>query len=107
MRVRNADVGMHLWASGVNHAFVNSNTWVHGAVSGGGFSYGILAEGPGANNNNIFIGAFIDFTICTVHVAASKRVVTRNTTGTIIEPPVTSNGHLVVTGEQSQILASV
>lgn len=106
MRVRNADVGMHLWASGVNHAFVNSNTWVHGAVSGGGFSYGILAEGPGANNNNIFIGEFIS-TRSTVDAAASKRVVTRNTTGTIIEPPVTSNGHLVVTGEKSQILASV
>lgn len=78
VRVRNADVGMHLWASGVNHAFVNSNTWVHGAVSGGGFSYGILAEGPGANNNNIFIGEFINFALCTVHIAASKRVVTRN-----------------------------
>ena len=85
MRVRNAKIGIHTKASGVDFAFVNSNSFYHGAVSGGGFDYGvrrwllvslrfdthvqyltvpgvdhttvqILVEGPGPNNNNIFIG---------------------------------------------------
>jgi len=107
LRVRNAKIGVHMRASGVNHAFVNSNSFYHGAISGGGFHYGvcaclqttpwlvrvltmpgaavraqILMEGPGADNNNIFVG-------------------------TIIEPPVTQHGHVVVTGDKSQILACV
>lgn len=78
VRVRNAKVGIHLNATGVGGAFVNSNSFYHGAVSGGGFEYGLLITGPGANNNHNFYGM-------------------------VIEPYVSGVAHLYLTGATSQI----
>jgi hypothetical protein len=78
VRVRHALTGYHLHATGNGGSFVNSNTFTHGAVSGGGFDYGIRLEGPGACNNNIFIG-------------------------TVVEPYTKTFGHFVVSGANSQL----
>jgi hypothetical protein len=47
VRVRNAKVGIQLAASGVSSSFINSNSFYRGAISGGGFDYGLKLEGPG------------------------------------------------------------
>ena len=47
VRVRNAWTGIHLHATGVGGAFTNSHSFYRGAISGGGFAYGLKVEGPG------------------------------------------------------------
>ena len=81
VRVRHALTGIHLSATGNGGSFVNSNTFFHGAVSGGGYDYGIRLSGPGACNNNIFIG-------------------------TVVEPYTTTYGHIFVEGAISQLQCS-
>jgi len=49
IRIRHAKTGIHLLED--PGSFVNSNTFNHGAISGGGFEHCLLAEG---GNNNIF-----------------------------------------------------
>lgn len=66
VRVRHAAIGIHIVQD--NTAAVNSNRFYHGAISGGGFDYGILVEG---GNNNVLDGM-------------------------VIEPPASAQGHLVV-----------
>lgn len=66
VRIRHAKIGIHIQEE--TGSFVNSNSFYHGAISGGGFDYGILIDG---GNNNVF-------------------------RSTVIEPPNSSNGHIVV-----------
>jgi hypothetical protein len=66
VRVRHGKVGLHI-TEGVS-SFVNSNTFEHCQISGGGFDYGILLDG---GNNNAFYNV-------------------------VIEPPVSTFGHLFV-----------
>ena len=66
LRIRHGKVGIKLDPS--NNSFINSNTWHHCQISGGGFDYGMLIEG---GNNNIL-------------------------NGVVIEPLSTTSGHLVV-----------
>ena len=66
VRIRHAKTGIHIYEDGPS--FTNSNVWHHGAISGGGFDYGLLVEG--GNNNQFY--------------------------GTIIEPGVSTYGHLVI-----------
>lgn len=48
LRVRHAKIGIHIDED--QSSYVNSNSFYHGAISGGGFNYCFLAEG---GNNNI------------------------------------------------------
>ena len=66
VRVRHGKIGIHI--DQTNNSFVNSNTWNHCQISGGGFDYGMLIDG---GNNNIL-------------------------NGVVIEPLSTTNGHLLV-----------
>ncbi len=70
LRIRHGKIGIHL--DHTNNSFVNSNTWHHCQISGGGFQYGMVIDG---GNNNIL-------------------------NGVVIEPLSSTHGHLVVkTGE--------
>ncbi len=66
VRVRHGTKGIHIYQD--NSSFVNSNSWHYCQVSGGGFDYGMLVEG--GNNNNFH--------------------------GLVIEPYVSTYGHLYV-----------
>lgn len=66
LRVRHGKIGVHL--DPTNNSFINSNSWHHCQVSGGGFDSGILIDG---GNNNIM-------------------------NGVVIEPLASTMGHLVV-----------
>lgn len=66
LRIRHAKRGIHISQDATSA--VNSNSFVHGVISGGGFEYGVLVEG---GNNNTFYG-------------------------TVIEPPQSTAGHFVV-----------
>ncbi len=55
IRVRHAKKGIHIQQDA--SSFVNSNSFYHGAVSGGGFDYGLQVEG---GNNNVFNGLIIE-----------------------------------------------
>lgn len=66
VRVRHAKIGVQILEE--TGSFVNSNSFFHGVISGGGFDYGILING---GNNNVLYS-------------------------TIIEPPTTLFGHIVV-----------
>jgi hypothetical protein len=50
LRIRHAKTGIHLVQD--SGSFVNSNYFIHGAVSGGGFDYCLLVEGGDNNNFN-------------------------------------------------------
>ena len=67
VRIRHAKVGIEIKEDD-STSFVNSNSFFHGAISGGGFDYGILING---GNNNVWYG-------------------------TVIEPYSSTFGHLVV-----------
>jgi len=71
LRIRNARIGIEILQTGAG-AFVNSNSFFHGAISGGGFDNCILVNG---GDNNIFYG-------------------------TVIEPYTSAYGHLVVNSGQ-------
>lgn len=71
LRIRNAKIGIEILQSGAG-SFVNSNSFFHGAISGGGFDDCILING---GDNNIFYG-------------------------TVIEPYTSTYGHLVVNSGQ-------
>lgn len=66
IRIRHAKIGIHIIEDGPS--FTNSNSFNHGAISGGGFDYGILVDG--GNNNQFY--------------------------GTVVEPGSSNSGHLVV-----------
>ena len=66
LRIRHAKRGVHIIQDATSA--VNSNSFVHGVISGGAFEYGVLIEG---GNNNVFYG-------------------------TVIEPPQSTEGHFVV-----------
>jgi CheY-like chemotaxis protein len=70
-RIRNARIGIEILQTGAG-AFVNSNSFFHGAISGGGFDNCILVNG---GDNNIFYG-------------------------TVIEPYTSVHGHLLVNSGQ-------
>lgn len=72
LRVRHARLGIHVVQD--HTSFVNSNSFYHGAISGGGFENGILIDG---GNNNVFYGM-------------------------VVEPPATQKGHLVVRAGEIQ-----
>lgn len=72
VRVRHAKTGIRITQDA--SSFTNSNVFHHGAISGGGFDYGLLIE---SGNNNQFYG-------------------------TIIEPPSSNFGHLVVNAGEIQ-----
>ena len=55
VRVRHGHIGIHIIQD--KTSFVNSNTWNHCLVSGGGFKYGLLVDG---GNNNNFHGLIIE-----------------------------------------------
>lgn len=67
LRVRHAKVGIEIKEEDDN-SFVNSNSFYHGVISGGGFDYAVLVNG---GNNNVF-------------------------QGTVIEPPTSVYGHIFV-----------
>jgi hypothetical protein len=71
LRIRNAKIGIEILQTGAG-SFVNSNSFFHGAISGGGFDDCILING---GDNNIFYG-------------------------TVIEPYTSTYGHLVVNSGQ-------
>jgi Pectate lyase superfamily protein len=71
LRIRNAKIGIEILETGAG-AFVNSNSFFHGAISGGGFDNCILVNG---GDNNIFYG-------------------------TVIEPYTSAHGHLLVNSGQ-------
>ncbi len=71
VRIRHAQTGILIEEDATS--FVNSNSFYHGAISGGGFDYCLHVKG---GNNNIFVG-------------------------TIMEPYTSDSGHLVV--EQGEI----
>lgn len=48
LRIRHAKIGIHIDED--ESSYVNSNSFYHGAISGGGFNYCFLAEG---GNNNV------------------------------------------------------
>ncbi len=56
----------------------STNSFLGGAISGGGFEYGISAQGPGSCNDNKFYG-------------------------TCIEPPDTDVSHVYVTGSKTNV----
>mmetsp|Transcript_21663 Transcript_21663/g.33966 ORF Transcript_21663/g.33966 Transcript_21663/m.33966 type:complete len:320 (+) Transcript_21663:85-1044(+) len=58
VRIRHAKRGISLKAE--EGSFVNSNSFLAGGMSGGGFEVGVIAEGPGACNDNKFYGMFIE-----------------------------------------------
>ncbi len=55
VRVRHGKIGIHL--DHQSNSFINSNTWNHCQISGGGFDYGMLIDG---GNNNIMNGVVIE-----------------------------------------------
>jgi len=55
VRVRHAKKGIHIQQDATS--FVNSNSFYHGAISGGAFDYGLHIEG---GNNNLFNGLIIE-----------------------------------------------
>ena len=58
VRVRHGKIGIHIQQIRNNDSsFVNSNSFYRGAVSGGGFDYGLLIDG---GNNNVFHGMVIE-----------------------------------------------
>eukprot|EP00050_Salpingoeca_kvevrii_P019363 m.85182 g.85182 ORF g.85182 m.85182 type:complete len:684 (+) comp8376_c0_seq2:129-2180(+) len=77
LRIRHAKTGLHLLAE-TSTSFVNSNSFVGGAISGAISEYGIRVEGPGANNNNVFLSV-------------------------VVEPPSSLHGHLNVAGFKSNV----
>ena len=73
LRIRHAKIGISLQAE--EGSFVNSNSFLAGGISGGDFDYGLIAEGPGACNDNKFYGMFIeppDSDVTHVYVSGSK-----------------------------------
>ena len=74
VRVRHAGIGINIKQDA--SSFVNSNSFYHGAVSGGGFDYCLLVQG---GNNNVF-------------------------NATIFEPFTSTYGHLVV--EEGEIIGN-
>ena len=72
VRLRHAKTGLKLEADATS--FVNTNTFVGGAISGGDFHYGIHATGPGPCNDNKFYGLSIgmhDSEVAHVYVTGS------------------------------------
>eukprot|EP00591_Stephanopyxis_turris_P011510 CAMPEP_0195530000 /NCGR_PEP_ID=MMETSP0794_2-20130614/32698_1 /TAXON_ID=515487 /ORGANISM="Stephanopyxis turris, Strain CCMP 815" /LENGTH=657 /DNA_ID=CAMNT_0040661395 /DNA_START=68 /DNA_END=2041 /DNA_ORIENTATION=+ len=76
IRVRHSKVGIKITADA--NSFVNSNSFLGGAVSGDIENVGVLAEGPGACNDNKFYGM-------------------------VIEPPHTNLAHVYVTGTKTNV----
>mmetsp|Transcript_18921 Transcript_18921/g.31850 ORF Transcript_18921/g.31850 Transcript_18921/m.31850 type:complete len:666 (-) Transcript_18921:34-2031(-) len=73
VRIRHAKQGISLQAE--ESSFVNSNSFLAGGMSGGGFEVGVIAQGPGACNDNKFYGMFIeppDTTLTHVYVSGAK-----------------------------------
>lgn len=66
LRIRHGRIGIHIKQD--ENSFINSNTWNHSQISGGGFKYGMFVDG---GNNNIL-------------------------TGFVIEPPSSTHAHLYV-----------
>ncbi len=66
LRIRHGLIGLHI--NEEQNSFINSNTWNHCQISGGGFKHGVLVDG---GNHNIFKGV-------------------------IVEPPSSTHGHFVV-----------
>jgi hypothetical protein len=73
-RIRHAKIGLHIKEDATLNAFVNSNVFHHGAISGGGFDAGIQIDG--GNNNQFY--------------------------GTIIEPGTSTYGHILVNDGEIQ-----
>eukprot|EP00041_Stephanoeca_diplocostata_P016213 m.318853 g.318853 ORF g.318853 m.318853 type:complete len:719 (+) comp20291_c0_seq10:218-2374(+) len=78
LRFRHASSAIVLESDGINFSFVNSNTFYGGAISGGGYAYGIHIRGPGSVNNNVFMNI-------------------------VVEMYASTHGHLVVEGESSWV----
>ena len=73
VRIRHAKQGISLQAD--EGSFVNSNSFIAGGMSGGGFEVGVIAQGPGSCNDNKFYGMFIeppDTTLTHVFVSGSN-----------------------------------
>eukprot|EP00592_Proboscia_alata_P001936 CAMPEP_0194367524 /NCGR_PEP_ID=MMETSP0174-20130528/15615_1 /TAXON_ID=216777 /ORGANISM="Proboscia alata, Strain PI-D3" /LENGTH=708 /DNA_ID=CAMNT_0039143321 /DNA_START=193 /DNA_END=2319 /DNA_ORIENTATION=- len=74
IRIRHAKVGIHL-LSADEMSVVNSNRFHDGGMNGAITDVGVLAEGPGACNDNQFQGMFIEppsTNIAHVYVSGSK-----------------------------------
>ena len=74
VRIRHAKIGIQIVEDGTS--FTNSNSFYHGAISGGGFDYVLLVQG---GNNNVF-------------------------NATVLEPYTSTYGHVVV--EAGQIIGN-
>lgn len=66
LRIRHGKIGIYLQQD--ETSFINSNSWNHAQISGGGFEYGLFVDG---GNNNVL-------------------------TGLVIEPPSSTHAHLYV-----------
>lgn len=60
IRIRHAKVGIELTADAIDYSFVNSNAFTSGAISGGGYDYGIWIHGDGSVNNNVFTSTVVE-----------------------------------------------
>mmetsp|Transcript_10634 Transcript_10634/g.23064 ORF Transcript_10634/g.23064 Transcript_10634/m.23064 type:complete len:768 (+) Transcript_10634:2-2305(+) len=73
LRIRHAKTGIYLSAE--EGSFVNTNSFVGGAISGGAFDSCLYAHGPGACNDNKFYGMSIepgDSDLAHVYITGSK-----------------------------------
>jgi hypothetical protein len=87
VRLRHAKTGVKLYADDIGtgsnggKSFVNTNSFLGGSISGGGFDYGIHATGPGDCNDNKFYGMSIgmsDSEVAHVYVTGSTTNVRLN-----------------------------
>lgn len=73
LRIRHAKTGIHISEAGAG-SFVNSNSFFHGAISGGGFDVCLLVEG---GDNNIFYSTVIEpYESGRAHVLVQKGSIT-------------------------------
>lgn len=73
IRIRHAKTGIYLGAE--EGSFVNTNSFIGGAISGGDFESCLYAEGPGSCNDNKFYGMCMepsDSDLTHVYVTGSK-----------------------------------
>lgn len=69
LRIRHAKTGIHILEEGKG-SFVNSNSFFHGAVSGGGFDVCLLVDG---GDNNVFYSTVIEpYASALAHVYVRK-----------------------------------
>jgi hypothetical protein len=107
VRVRNAKIGIHIVATGVGSSFANSNSFYRGAVSGGGFDYCLLLEGPGMHIQPIIILLIALLHSYSVIKLMSCMIGANNNNvfyGTVFEPYMSNHAHIQLSGTMTQMI---